>query len=59
MATKLALPSKIYLSLIKAAEPYVPKKFQPLWNHAAGQKLILILSNIINFILLIIIVFCL
>lgn len=38
MATaKLALPSKVYQLLIKKAEPMVPQKMLPLWNHPAGQ----------------------
>lgn len=37
VVTKLSLPSKVYQALIKSAEPFVPKKLQPLWNHAAGN----------------------
>lgn len=33
---KLALPSKMYQLMIKTAEPMVPKKLIPLWNHPAG-----------------------
>lgn len=33
---RLALPSKIYQLMIKTAEPMVPQKLIPLWNHAAG-----------------------
>lgn len=32
----LALPSRMYQLLIKTAEPMVPKKLIPLWNHPAG-----------------------
>lgn len=34
--TKASIPTKIYQHLIKSAEPFVPKKLQPLWNHPAG-----------------------
>lgn len=32
----LALPTKFYQLMIKTADPMVPKKLIPLWNHAAG-----------------------
>jgi len=35
---KLALPSKMYQLMIKTAEPMVPQKLIPLWNHPAGPK---------------------
>lgn len=35
---KLALPSKMYQLMIKTAEPMVPKKLIPLWNHPAGNS---------------------
>lgn len=35
--TKTSLPTKVYQLLIKSAEPFVPQKLQPLWNHPAGQ----------------------
>lgn len=35
--TKASLPTKVYQRLIKGAEPFVPKKLQPLWNHPAGK----------------------
>lgn len=35
--TKASLPTKVYQLLIKSAEPFVPKKLQPLWNHPAGN----------------------
>lgn len=34
----LALPSRMYQLLIKSAEPMVPKKMIPLWNHPAGRE---------------------
>ncbi|KAG4078292.1 hypothetical protein HA402_013002 [Bradysia odoriphaga] len=34
----LALPSRMYQLMIKRAEPMVPKKMIPLWNHPAGPK---------------------
>lgn len=37
--TKASIPTKIYQLLIKSAEPFVPKKLQPLWNHEAGNAL--------------------
>lgn len=37
---KLSLPTKFYQALIKSADPFVPKKLQPLWNHPAGQLLL-------------------
>lgn len=36
--TKASIPTKVYQLLVKSAEPFVPKKLQPLWNHAAGPK---------------------
>ncbi|XP_031638518.1 mitochondrial pyruvate carrier 2-like [Contarinia nasturtii] len=36
--TKASFPTKVYQLLIKSAEPFVPKKLQPLWNHPAGPK---------------------
>lgn len=36
--TKASIPTKIYQLLIKSAEPFVPKKLHPLWNHPAGPK---------------------
>lgn len=35
--TKASIPTKLYQLLIKSAEPLVPKKLQPLWNHPAGN----------------------
>lgn len=35
--TKASIPTKVYQSLIKRAEPFVPQKLQPLWNHPAGK----------------------
>lgn len=35
--TKSSIPTKIYQLLVKTAEPLVPKKLQPLWNHPAGN----------------------
>lgn len=35
--TKASIPTKIYQLLIKSAEPFVPKKLHPLWNHPAGN----------------------
>lgn len=35
--TKASIPTKIYQLIVKSAEPFVPKKLQPLWNHAAGN----------------------
>lgn len=37
---RLGLPSKVYQSLIRLAEPMVPAKLQPLWNHPAGKHFI-------------------
>lgn len=37
VVTKLSLPSKVYQALVKSAEPFVPKKLLPLWNHPAGK----------------------
>lgn len=37
VVTKISIPTKVYQLLIKSAEPFVPKKLQPLWNHAAGK----------------------
>lgn len=37
VVTKISIPTKVYQLLIKSAEPYVPNKLQPLWNHAAGK----------------------
>lgn len=34
---RLSLPSKVYLALIKTAEPFVPTKLLPVWNHPAGN----------------------
>lgn len=36
--TKASIPTKIYQLLIKSAEPLVPKKLHPLWNHPAGKS---------------------
>ncbi|KAF6205085.1 hypothetical protein GE061_019252 [Apolygus lucorum] len=30
--------SVVYRRLIQTADKFVPQKFQPLWNHAAGPK---------------------
>jgi len=38
VVTKSGLPTKFYQLLVKSAEPFVPKRLQPLWNHAAGPK---------------------
>lgn len=35
--TKAGLPTKFYQLLVKSADPFVPKRLQPLWNHAAGD----------------------
>lgn len=35
--TKVSLPTKFYQLLVKSAEPFVPNKLQPLWNHPAGK----------------------
>jgi len=35
---KAGIPTKIYQALVKSAEPFVPAKLQPLWNHPAGPK---------------------
>lgn len=35
--TKASIPTKVYQLLIKRAEPFVPTKLQPLWNHPAGK----------------------
>lgn len=37
--TKASIPTKVYQLLVKTAEPFVPKKLQPLWNHPAGNQL--------------------
>lgn len=38
VVTKAGLPTKFYQLLVKTADPFVPKRLQPLWNHAAGPK---------------------
>ncbi|XP_055315523.1 mitochondrial pyruvate carrier 2-like [Sitodiplosis mosellana] len=38
IVTKASIPTKVYQLLVKTAEPFVPKKLQPLWNHPAGPK---------------------
>lgn len=38
-SAKIALPSKIYQAMIKIADPMVPKKLTPLWNHPAGAQM--------------------
>lgn len=35
--TKTSIPTKVYQMMVKSAEPFVPKKLQPMWNHAAGN----------------------
>lgn len=37
IVTKASIPTKVYQLLVKTAEPFVPKKLQPLWNHPAGN----------------------
>lgn len=37
---RIGVHTKLYQALIRAAEPLVPAKLQPLWNHAAGGELI-------------------
>lgn len=39
MSAKLALPSRVYQLMIKTAEPMVPQKMLPLWNHPAGTTI--------------------
>jgi hypothetical protein len=34
------MASRVYQSLIAFADPKIPLKLQPLWNHAAGPKTI-------------------
>lgn len=33
---RLGIHTKLYQALVRAAEPMVPAKLQPLWNHPAG-----------------------
>lgn len=53
MSSKLALPSRVYQLLIKTAEPMVPQKLLPLWNHAAGPKTVFFWSPVIKWSLVI------
>lgn len=48
MAAKIALPSRVYQLMIKTAEPMVPKKLLPLWNHPAGYKVFPLPPNLLN-----------
>lgn len=36
MSAKFSLPTKFYQLLVRTADPLVPQKLVPLWNHAAG-----------------------
>jgi len=36
--TNPSVATKAYQAIISAVEPFVPKKFQPFWNHPAGPK---------------------
>lgn len=35
--TNPSVATKVYQALIGAVEPFVPNKFQALWNHPAGN----------------------
>ena len=35
--TAMAFPSKVYNAVVSSADKFVPEKFRPLWNHAAGS----------------------
>lgn len=39
MSVRLSVPTKLYQLLVRTAEPLVPQKLVPLWNHPAGQVL--------------------
>lgn len=37
MATRVAIPTKIYQAMIRAVDPKIPAKIRPLWEHPAGE----------------------
>lgn len=43
--------SKIYRFLIKTADPYVPEKLLPMWNHAAGPKTVFFWAPTVKWVL--------
>lgn len=45
---KAGIPTKIYQALVKSAEPFVPAKLQPLWNHPAGKSVTMPVSFVFS-----------